>query len=58
MSTAHSPLAPAPSVEPEVEAKPSLVLPLLQLPSVSFLVLWMIVPLGMTISFSLSARIS
>ena len=52
MSTAPQPVAPAPSVEPEVEGKPSLVLPLLQLPSVVVLFLWMIVPLGMTIYFS------
>ena len=35
-----------------VEAKPSLLLPLLQFPSVAVLFLWMIVPLGMTIYFS------
>ena len=52
MSTAPQPVVPASSVEPEVEAKPSLVLPLLQLPSVAVLFLWMIVPLGMTIYFS------
>jgi polyol transport system permease protein len=39
-------------VAPEVEAKPSPVLPLLQLPSVAVLFLWMIVPLAMTIYFS------
>jgi hypothetical protein len=57
VSTAPQPVAPAPSVEPEVEAKPSLVLPLLQLPSVVVLFLWMIC-LGDDDLLSFIARIS
>ena len=51
MSTAQQPVATAPAV-PEEEAKPSKILPLLQAPAVGVLLVWMIVPLGMTIFFS------
>ena len=52
MSTAPQSPAATAGAQAEVEGKPSLVLPLLQFPSVAVLFLWMIVPLGMTIYFS------
>jgi sorbitol/mannitol transport system permease protein len=52
VSTAAAPQPAVTAGAQEEGSQPSLVLPLLQFPSVAVLFLWMIVPLGMTIYFS------